>query len=109
MSIKLQAQQLHQAINQAARNIVSILQQEGCGYRMYASPILDKGIMVEFLFRGETDYSLIFPWEYTQDDNKIRDYYRRFQEYSKDSDIIPDVARFADSFYEEEAEKLNKG
>ncbi len=99
------ANEFYGMAHDAAMNVMDNLRQEGCGYRMdYAYH--NKGICVHFMFRGEVEYTLIVPWNYVQDDNKIRDYYNRFKVLAESARCIPDVEQVADSFIEQELEKL---
>jgi hypothetical protein len=106
LNIKELATQLDNAINDVSCNIMNIFRRIGCGYYMDCTPILDKGIRVDFLFRNETDYSLVIPWEYTQDDNKIIDYYNRFQEYIHDEVSLMNIPYMAEKFAENEFKQL---
>lgn len=91
----------------AAMNIMDIFTQEDCKYIM--DHYHDKnGITIHFMFRNECDYSLLVPWEYVKDDNKIRDYYIRFKNYSHKAITVCDVDRMADDFAQLELNNLKK-
>jgi len=79
MTPKQLADEFYGMAHDAAMNVMDIIQQEStCRIDMEHS-YNEKGIHIDFMFRGEIDYSLIVPWEYLDDDWKIRTYYLRFK------------------------------
>jgi hypothetical protein len=107
MNIKEQAAQLNKAIEEAESDICDIIRQEGCGYKPWAHCILSKGIVIDFPFRGETDYTLIIPWDYVQDPDKIREYYKRFLIAIRPIHYIGGIQERSDEFYYNEMSKLS--
>ena len=100
------ANEFYGMAHDSAMNIMDIFAQEDCHYLMDHS-YQEKGICIHFMFRGECDYSLIVPWDYANDDNKIRNYYVRFTSlHAREADTITDVARIADTFIEQELQNL---
>jgi hypothetical protein len=90
--------------NEAINNVRSII--NGYGYQYEIN--IHKGICVISTFRGEYDYSFIVPWEYCEDCGKIKDFYNRLEEYTKDSGSIPEKDDLCQKFTDFEFEKLKR-
>lgn len=102
--------EINLAIDEARRIVINSVLAEGCGYRIdthYSQ--LKIGIYVDFLFRNETDYSLLIPWEYCNSEKLIREYYRRFLDASEKYELVYEVGACAESFADVELEKLRRG
>jgi hypothetical protein len=107
MNIKELSVKFFGKAHDASMNIMDIIAQENNWYLDMDSSYNKKGISIDFIFRGETDYSLIFPWEYLEDDNKIRDYYLRFKSKCTLCKSITDIERIANTFIDEELQIIN--
>jgi hypothetical protein len=100
------AKTFYERTDEAINTITATFRQEGCGYRTWGHPV-ETGIKIEFLFRSETDYSLIVPYEYCEDQEKIRDYYKRFQLLLEPISCISDIQPLADAFFYNELSKIS--
>ena len=106
IKLKDVAYQFHTTAHEAACNIKKLIVKAGCGYRL-ESHHNKNGIVIEFVFRGETDYTLLIPWDYVEDNDKIQDYYERFQAYIKDTHTIPEIDRLSHNFSTLEINTIN--
>lgn len=100
------AKQFYERTEKAINTITAIFRQEGCGYRTWGHPV-ETGIKIEFLFRSETDYSLIIPYAYIEDQEKIRAYYKRFQLLLEPISCISEIQLLSDNFSEQELSKIS--
>ena len=64
------------------------------------------GISVNFMFRGECDYSLMIPLEYCDSGEAIKDYYNRFKKIVEDEPSLSTYDQEADKFFENEIQSL---
>jgi hypothetical protein len=67
-----------------------------------------KCVVVNFMFRGEVDYSLNIPLEYCDTTHLLKDYYDRFKEFIKDEPCLSNCFYKAEEFYQLEMKKLNQ-
>lgn len=70
--------------------------------------IVTKGVQCISVFRGEYDYSFIIPWEYCEDEEKIKDFYIRLEEFTKDAGTIPEKDELCSKFTDLEFKKLKE-
>jgi hypothetical protein len=106
MNSKELATEFYGMAHDAAMNTMDIIQQESTCRMGMEHSYQKTGIRIDFMFRNEVDYSLLVPWEYVQDDDKLRDYYKRFLVLSKEARTIPDVDRIAEVFSDQELNNL---
>lgn len=92
--------------NQEFDKVCNIIRENiDYGNRIEIYPSLT-GISVNFMFRGECDYTLAIPLEYCEDGEKIKDYYQRFKAFVKDESSLASYDTKAGQFYNMEMEKL---
>ena len=100
------AKQFYARTDEAGSAIINHISQLTSGYRLSSRP-LEKGLEIEFIFRGETDYTLMFPYTYIEDQEKIRNYYKQFLYLIKDVGCISDIQLISDNFSEQELSKIS--
>ncbi len=64
------------------------------------------GICCISTFRGEYDYSFTIPFEYCENEEKVKDFYNRLLEFTKDAGTIPEKDDLCTQFTDLEFKKL---
>ena len=100
------AKQFYERTDEAGSAIINHISQLISGYRLSSRP-LEKGLEIEFIFRGETDYTLMFPYEYIETQENIETYYKQFKYIIKDVKCISDIQPLADAFFYYELSKIS--